>query len=291
MRPLIAILCTEMLGGDYRDTRDMFLALELIHNATLVHDDIIDGDMYRRGEPSLFSEHGVKKAVLTGDALLSIGLMYASKTGKPEIVGWLAETSLKMVQGITMQNQYKRRIMSVDDYLHMNYLKSGSLFEAAAALGGIMGSNDPGDVERLARFGKSFGNAYQIRDDIIDAFTPRDSENSPNNDLLNGDPSLLLIYAVNSGSMEGEDRSQFLSVYRGESKDLDVEFVRRVYAETGALLKAIDKMQGFSREAKSILDYYPESDAKETLVELLKQYNSNFTDNPDALSSDMIRAI
>jgi geranylgeranyl pyrophosphate synthase len=269
----------------------MFLALELIHNATLVHDDIIDGDMYRRGEPSLFSEHGVKKAVLTGDALLSISLIYASRTGKPEIVGWLAETSLKMVQGITMQNQYKRQLMSVDDYLHMNYLKSGSLFEAASALGGIMGSNDPADVERLARFGKSFGNAYQIRDDIIDAFTPQGSENSPNNDLLNGDPSLLLIYAVNSDSINGEDKSRFLSVYRGESKALDVDLVRRVYTETGSLRKAIDKMQGFSKEARKILDYYPDSDAKESLNELLKQYNSNFTENLDTLSVDMIRAI
>ncbi len=291
LRPLIAVLCTEMLGGDYRDTRDMFLALELIHNATLVHDDIIDGDMYRRGEPSLFSRHGVKKAVLTGDALLSIGLMYASRTGKPEIVEWLAETSLKMVQGITMQNQYKRQLMTVDDYLHMNYLKSGSLFEAAAALGGVMGSNDPGDVERLARFGKSFGNAYQIRDDIIDAFTPQGCENSPNNDLLNGDPSLLLIYAVNSEAIYSEDKSKFLSVYRGESEDLDVDLVRRVYAETGSLQKAIDKMQGFSKEAGRILDYYPESDAKESLNELLEQYNSNFTDNIDTSSLDMIRVI
>jgi geranylgeranyl pyrophosphate synthase len=290
LRPLIAILCTEMLGGDYRDTRDMFLALELIHNATLVHDDIIDGDVYRRGEPSLFYEHGVKKAVLTGDALLSMGLMYASRTGKPEIVEWLAETSLKMVQGITMQNQYKHKLMSVDDYLHMNYLKSGSLFEAAAALGGIMGSNDPADVERLARFGKSFGNAYQIRDDIIDAFTPQGSENSPNNDLLNGDPSLLLIYAVNSGSIDGEDRSKFLSVYRGESRDLDVSLVRRVYTETGSLQKAIDKMQDFSREARNILDYYPESYAKDSLNELLEQYNSNFTENLGTMSIDMIRA-
>jgi len=290
LRPLIAMLCTEMLGGDYRDTREIFLALELIHNATLVHDDIIDGDMYRRGEPSLFSEHGVKKAVLTGDALLSMGLMYASRTGKPEVVGWLAETSLKMVQGITMQNQYKRKLMSVDDYLHMNYLKSGSLFEAASALGGIMGSNDPADVERLARFGKSFGNAYQIRDDIIDAFTPQDSEKSPNNDLLNGDPSLLLIYAVNSGSIDGEDRAKFLSVYRGESRDLEVDLVRRVYKETGSLQKAIDKMQDFSREARNILDYYSESEAKESLNELLEQYNSNFTENIDTLSMDMIRA-
>ena len=290
LRPLIAMLCTEMLGGDYMDTREIFLALELIHNATLVPDDIIDGDMYRRGEPSLFSERGVKKAVLTGDALLSMGLMYASRTGKPEVVGWLAETSLKMVQGITMQNQYKRKLMSVDDYLHMNYLKSGSLFEAASALGGIMGSNDPADVERLARFGKSFGNAYQIRDDIIDAFTPQDSENSPNNDLLNGDPSLLLIYAINSGSIDGEDRAKFLSVYRGESRDLEVDLVRRVYKETGSLRKAIDKMQDFSREARNILDYYSESEAKESLNELLEQYNSNFTENIDTLSMDMIRA-
>jgi octaprenyl-diphosphate synthase len=154
-----------------------------------------------------------------------------------------------------------------------------------------MGSNDPEDVERLARFGKSFGNAYQIRDDIIDAFTPQGSENSPNNDLLNGDPSLLLIYAVNSGSINGEDMSKFLSVYRGESRDLDVDLVRRVYTETGSLQKAIDKMQDFSREARNILDHYPESDAKECLDELLEQYNSNFTENLDTMSVDMIRAI
>jgi len=291
LRPLIAILCTEMLGGDYRDTRDMFLALELIHNATLVHDDIIDGDMYRRGEPSLFSEHGVKKAVLTGDALLSIGLMYASKTGRPEIVGWLAETALKMVQGITLQNQYKRKLMSVDDYLYMNYLKSGSLFEAASALGGIAGSNDPEDIKKLAQFGKYFGNAYQIRDDIIDTLTPQGSDNSPNNDLLNGDPSLLLLYAVNSDSINEEDKSRFLSIYRGESKDLDVDFIHRVYEETGSLQKAIDKMKAFSNIARKILDEYPESDAKESLYELLEQYNSSFTYNLDVLSSDVIQAL
>ena len=269
----------------------MFLALELIHNATLVHDDIIDGDMYRRGEPSLFSEHGVKTAVLTGDALLSIGLMYASKTGKPEIVEWLAETSLKMVQGITLQNQYKRKLMSVDDYLYMNYLKSGSLFEAASALGGIAGSNDPEDVKKLAQFGKYFGNAYQIRDDIIDTLTPQGSDNSPNNDLLNGDPSLLLLYAVNSDSINEEDKSRFLSIYRGESKDLDVDFIHRVYEETGSLQKAIDKMKAFSNMARKILDEYPESDAKESLYELLEQYNSSFTYNLDALSSDVIQAL
>ena len=224
-----------MLGGDFRETKDMFLSLELIHNATLVHDDIIDEDLYRRGEPSLFSKHGVKKAVLTGDALLSIGLIHASKTGKPEIVKWLAETALKMVQGITLQNQSKHQMMSIDEYLYMNYLKSGSLFEAAGALGAIAGSNIIEDVTRLALFGKYFGNAYQIRDDIIDAFNPQKGENTPNNDLLNGDISLLLIYAINSLNIDHSEKEALLSLYEGNTSDLDREFIRRVYRKTGAL--------------------------------------------------------
>jgi geranylgeranyl pyrophosphate synthase len=290
LRPLIAILCSEMLGGDYRDTKDMFLALELIHNATLVHDDIIDEDMYRRGEPSLFSEHGIKKAVLTGDALLSIGLIHASKTGKPEIVGWLAETALKMVQGIMLQNQYKHRLMSIDDYLFMNYLKSGSLFEAAGALGGIAGSYESDDVKNLAQFGKYFGNAYQIRDDIIDAFTPNGSDNFPNNDLLNGDPSLLLLYAVNSDSIQALDKAKLLSIYHGESKELDVGFVRRVYEETGALQKAIEKMKEFAALAGGVLDQYQASDARDSLHELLEQYNHDFTNSLETLSIEFIQA-
>ena len=279
-----------MLGGDYVETRDMFLALELIHNATLVHDDIIDEDMYRRGEPSLFSEHGIKKAVLTGDALLSMGLMHASRTGKPEIVGWLAETSLKMVQGITVQNQYKRKLMTVDEYLYMNYLKSGSLFEAAGALGGISGSNKPDDVANLAKFGKYFGNAYQIRDDIIDAFTPMGSDNSPNNDLLNGDPSLLLLYAVDSDLITAEDKENLLSLYRGETSELDIDFVRRVYETTGALQNAIDKMEEYANLAGAILDKYPESDARDSLFELLDQYNHDFSNSLETLSFESIKA-
>ncbi len=285
LRPLIAILCSEMLGGDYFDTRNMFLALELIHNATLVHDDIIDEDLFRRGEPSLFVEHGIKKAVLTGDALLSMGLMHASQTGKPEIVGWLAETALKMVQGITVQNQFKHKLMSVEEYLHMNYLKSGSLFEAAAALGGIAGSNKPEDVAKLAKFGKYFGNAYQIRDDIIDAFTPKGNEKFPNNDLLNGDPSLLLLYAVDSDKITAEDKAALLSVYKGESKDLDVDLVHRVYEYTGSLQRSVDKMEEFANMAGEILREYPDCDARDSLFELLDQYNQNFTENLETISS------
>jgi octaprenyl-diphosphate synthase len=264
-----------MLGGDFRETKDMFISLELIHNATLVHDDIIDEDLFRRGGPSLFSKHGVKKAVLAGDALFSFGLIYASKTGNPEIVKWLAETALKMVQGITLQYQSKHQMISIEEYFHMNYLKSGSLFEAAGALGAIAGSNNIEDVIRLALFGKYFGNAYQIRDDIIDAFIPQKGENTPTNDLLNGDISLLLIYALNSQYIDDEEKEALISLYEGNTSDLDIEFIRMVYRKTGALQSSIDKMEEFAKKAENILDGYPKCQAKDDLLKLLSQYNQS----------------
>jgi len=245
--------------------------------------------LFRRGAPSLFSEYGIKKAVLTGDALLSIGLMHAARTGKPEIVGWLAETALKMVQGITLQNQFKHKLLSTEDYLHMNYLKSGSLFEAAGALGGIAGSNNPDDVKNLAQFGKYFGNAYQIRDDIIDAFNTH-NDCSAKNDLLNGDPSLLLLYAVNSEKLSNEDKDTLLSLYQGESSDLDVDYIKHIYETTGALQISVAKMEEYASLAGKLLHSYPECDAKESLYELLDQYNHDFSSNIENMSVDFIQA-
>ena len=274
LRPLITTLCAELVGGDYRDTKDTFLALELIHNATLVHDDIIDEDLYRRGVPSMHMEHGVKKAVLTGDALLSMGLMYAAQTNNPKIVYWLSETSLKMVQGIAIQNIMKRHLMSLDDYLNMNYLKSGSLFEAAAALGGEVASDDPQVVEKLSEFGKYFGNAYQIRDDIMDAFTADGADKSPRNDLVNGDISILLIYALESESITETEKETLLGLYQGEVHDLNLTNILRIYEKTGALNEAIGKMKEYAQKAREAIQEFSDGEAKDSLMALLEQYNA-----------------
>src|SRR4030042_5103459 len=253
LRPLIMSLCAELVEGNYRSTKDTFLALELIHNASLIHDDIIDEDRFRRGVPSLHIEQGVKKAVLTGDILLRMGLMYASRAGNPRIINWLSETSLKMVQGCVIQNLKRRKLMSVEEYLNMNYLKSGSLFEAAAALGAEAGTDNPEIVKRLSEFGKFFGNAYQIRDDLMDAFTHNNDNNSPNNDLINGDISLPLIYALESKKILAVDKKKLMNVYTGRSKELNLVEIRRIYEETEAMQKQREKMMDFAQQASEIL--------------------------------------
>jgi octaprenyl-diphosphate synthase len=277
LRPIMCVYCAEVVGGDYRDAKDAFLALELIHNGTLVHDDIIDEDLFRRGTPSVPVKFGGKRAVLTGDALLSLGLKYAAKTGRPSIVDWLSEAALKMVQGVALQTLYRRQLVSEEEYLYINYLKSGSLFETAAVLGGLMVKDDETVAKDLAGFGKHFGNAYQIRDDICGVYAENKDDELSRNDLLNGDISLPMIYALDSDVLSDADRLNLLSVYSGERESIDLEYVQEVYEETRALERSIEKMKGFAEEARSYLLKFGYSEARDFLEQLINQYYRDFS--------------
>jgi len=277
LRPIICTLCAELMGGDYKDTKNAFLALELLHNGTLIHDDIIDDDLFRRGNPSAPVKFGLKRAVLTGDALFSLGLKFAAKTGRQRVVELLSETSLKMVQGVALQTFKRRKMISEEEYLNINYLKSGSLFEAAAAIGGLIISSRKVDLERLAGFGRNFGNAYQIRDDIYGVFAESRNDNLSRNDLLNGDVTLPFIYALQSNIILDRDRKTITSVYMGETEKVDPTEVQRIYKKTGALDRSILKMKEFAEEGRKYLEPYERSEAKKVLNFMLDQYYVNFT--------------
>jgi len=277
LRPILCMLCAEVAGGDYRETRDAFLALELIHNGTLVHDDIIDEDLFRRGSPSLHVEYGGKRAVLTGDALLSLGLRYATKTGDLNIVSRLSETALKMVQGVALQTYHRRRLASEETYLDMAYLKSGSLFEAAAALGGLVGCGSREAAERLADLGRNLGVAYQIRDDILGVFSEDRTDELAKSDILNGDLTLPFIYALESESISSRDRKTLMDAFLGLAEEIDDEEVQRIYEETGALDRSIGKMRAFAERGRESLNLFRRSEARDCINLLLDQYYREFS--------------
>jgi octaprenyl-diphosphate synthase len=276
LRPLICMLCAEVVGGDYTETREAFLALELIHSGTLVHDDMIDDDLYRRGKPSAQVRFGGKVAVLTGDVLLSLGLKYATGTGNLSIVGWLSETALKMVQGVALQTYYRRELVSEATYLEINYLKSGSLFEAAAALGGLIGSGSREDSEILADFGRSFGNAYQIRDDICGVYSESEDDDLSRSDIVNGDVTLPFTYALDSELLADSDRERLMAVYHGKTVEINREEVRRVYEETGALGRSINKMKEFAEMGSESLSHFERTEARDCLDHMLHRYYLDF---------------
>jgi|TARA_B100001971_G_C18258498_1_gene584419 geranylgeranyl pyrophosphate synthase len=276
LRPILCMLCAEAVGGDYRDTREAFLALELIHNGTLVHDDIIDADLFRRGTPSVQMKYDTNRAVLTGDALLSLGLRYASMTGNLKVVHMLAETALKMVQGVALQTFFRREKVAESTYLKINYLKSGSLFECAAALGGIVSTDILVEHEALSEFGRNFGDAYQIRDDIRGIYAEVEQGDLPRIDLLNGDISLPLIYALESEEISKQDISTLMMPYLGENESADIEEIRRIYKESGALKRSMDRMRDYAKEAIKCLDGLDDGNSKSSLIQLMDQYYLSF---------------
>lgn len=273
LRPLICILSCELLGGDYRDTRNAFLALELIHNGTLIHDDILDEDRTRRGALTVHSAFGITTAVLAGDLLLSLGLRYAAETGKLEVIRRLSETASRMVQGVALQTYYRRRDATADTYLKMAYLKSGSLFEASASLGGIMAGGGGEEVSLLAEFGRNFGIAYQIRDDILGVVSREETGLS---DLVNGDMNLPYIYAQESPHLSQSERRLLSDIYTGRMMISDPQVVRNIFLKSKALERCIERMREYGEMGREILSTFEQSEAQRCLGYLLDRYYRGF---------------
>ena len=268
LRPIICTLSAELVNGDIHDTKEVITAVELLHSASLVHDDIIDDDLYRRGKLSVPEKFGSKRAVLVGDSLFSLGLKYAAKTGKPKVVELLAGACLKMAQCIVLQSYNRSKLITEEEYLQMNYLKSGSLFEASATLGGIMALSSVKGLTKLSQFGRFFGNAYQVFDDICDTLVVEKGSN----DLQKGDISLPFIYALNSDIQEST-KSVLLDSYTGNI-DPDMIEIQRIFHESGAIDKSVEKMQHFASKARDLLEYFNDSEAKSVLNYLLDEYNT-----------------
>jgi geranylgeranyl pyrophosphate synthase len=165
LRPIIVILSGGCIDAE-RDLMDLALAFELLHTATLVHDDIIDGDDMRRNRPALHVKWTLEDGILVGDALISLSVKLASSFGN-EVIYRVSEAALELCEGEHMD--ITGTIPDSEDrYFEVIGKKSGALFRAAAECGALAGGAGPEEAGEFARFGQSFGIAYQLRDDLQD---------------------------------------------------------------------------------------------------------------------------
>jgi geranylgeranyl pyrophosphate synthase len=216
-RPLLVILSAESVGGKRSKVMPLALAFELMHTATLVHDDIIDQDAMRRGRPSLHKKWSVNDAILTGDALIALAVNVASAYGET-ILKNVSQTALELCEGESL-DLVDSLETTEEDYFNRIRYKSASLCTSAAYCGAIAGGGSPGEARSLAMFGENFGTAYQLRDDILDFSIKRDSNFK---DPENGRITLPLIYSyARSSAKEKREIEKFQDLLRSNPSEAD----------------------------------------------------------------------
>jgi geranylgeranyl pyrophosphate synthase len=227
-------------------------AVELVHMATLVHDDLLDGARLRRGRPTAWAAHGEPAACAAGDYLFARAFAQLGAVGDAPSVSILAEAALSLARGEALQRrQAFRPDTTVGDYLRRCSLKTGKLFEAACRLGGA-----PGD---LGSFGLALGIAFQIADDILDCTgTSGATGKAPGVDLRDGTPTLPLILAAR------EDER----VARALAGEDVLDALTRV-AETGAIAASREIALDYARRARAALDGEPDRESLEALTHLV----------------------
>jgi len=168
LRPLLVIFSAECVGGKRDKALRLALGFEMMHTATLVHDDIIDQDETRRAMPSVYKKWSVNDAILTGDALIALAVDLASEYGET-IMKTVARSALDLCDGEHMDITFSPKMVNQEAYFRKIRKKSASLFAAAAYCGALAGGGTLSEANTLSAFGENFGIAYQLRDDLLDS--------------------------------------------------------------------------------------------------------------------------
>ena len=203
MRPILMMLVAKNYGEVSEVTQNAALGLELLHTASLVHDDVVDESSERRGQPSVNATYNNKVSVLVGDFILSTALLHVAYTGNQRIVENLAELGRTLASGEILQlSNIRNQEISEDVYYQVIKQKTAALFEACASIGALSAGASDEEVKRAGFFGQTIGIIFQIRDDIFDYFDSKDIGKPTGNDMTEGKLTLPIIYALNKSPYE-----------------------------------------------------------------------------------------
>ena len=203
MRPMLMLLMAKCYGEVSYVTKHAAVGLELLHTASLVHDDVVDESSERRGQASVNATYDNKVAVLVGDYILSTALLNVAKTGNQRIVEYLAELGRTLAAGEILQlSNIQNQEISEDVYYQIIKNKTAALFEACAASGALSADASEEEVLRAGKFGQDLGVMFQIRDDIFDYYDSKEIGKPTGNDMAEGKLTLPVIYALNTNPMD-----------------------------------------------------------------------------------------
>ena len=231
MRPMLILLIAKNYGGISSVTQHSAVGLELLHTASLVHDDVVDESKERRGQASVNAEYNNKVAVLVGDYVLSTALLNVALTNNTHIVQSLAELGRTLSNGEILQlSNIQNSEFSEEVYYEVIKMKTAALFEACCEIGAMSANATEEDLEKAKTFGRNLGIIFQIRDDIFDYYDSKEIGKPTGNDMTEGKLTLPVLYALNST----DDNEMKAIARKVKSRDVSQEEISRLVAFTKA---------------------------------------------------------
>lgn len=270
IRPILTLLSAKLVGSINKSTLYAAFGLELLHTASLVHDDVIDHTDERRGKPSVNSKWNNKVAVLTGDYLLSKALYSANLTRNIKILEAVSVIGMVLSDGELLQLTYTNQAeITEEKYIELIRRKTAKLFSACTEVGALSVGASEKETLHLAKFGEYLGLCFQIKDDIFDYIEGAQIGKPTGNDLRDGKVTIPMIYALRSD--KSTLREEMLKIIN--TKDFTDDNVRKLteYAiQYGGLDYAVELMRKYKQLAIDELSDFPDSSVKKSLLASLE---------------------
>lgn len=265
MRPLLVVLMAKELGKVSVNSLRSAVTLELLHTASLVHDDVVDESGERRGQRSVNAVYDNKVAVLVGDYLLSTSLLQAAQTSNIHVVEIISRLGGTLSEGEVYQlANIRKEHISEEAYFHIIYHKTAALFAACAELGAISAGGNADYVARAKRFGELVGLCFQIRDDIFDYYEDSKIGKPTGNDMLEGKLTLPVIYVIQHA--DNERVTQLAArVKSGEASAAEIAELVDYTKSHGGIEYAERRMRELHNEALQLLDAWQNAEVRESL--------------------------
>jgi len=271
MRPMLILLMAQNFGRVSQVTLNAAVGLELLHTASLVHDDVVDESSERRGQASVNATYDNKVAVLVGDYILSSALLRVSMTDNQKIIQLLAELGRTLAAGEILQlSNIQNQEISEDVYYQIINNKTAALFEACSKIGALSAGATDEEIAAAAKFGQNIGMIFQIRDDIFDYFDSKEIGKPTGNDMVEGKLTLPVIYALNNSHLESM-QTLARKVKAGTVNPDEIAVLVEFTKEQGGIEYAERRMEEIADEARVFIEKYTKDKAvKEALTAYLE---------------------
>ncbi len=271
LRPILLMLSCKAMGGNEQKCIYPALAVELLHNFTLVHDDIMDNDDKRRGRETVHKKWDVATAILAGDGLVALSYRYLLKTPSDrirEICDIFTSGIIELCEGQAMDKEFEtRHNIELEQYISMVEKKTSLLLMMAADIGSIIGGGNDKEREALKKYSKELGSAFQIQDDLLDIELT--SGKTFGSDIKQKKKTFLFVHAMNFA--DATTRDEILRIYqKNRISNDDILYVKKLFDDSGTSEFTKNEVSQRIRRAQQYLNQLPSSESQQDLENLLK---------------------